>query len=147
MFQGRTVSFWRRSRSPWKVRVDRCTFLLRMVNLTWPMAKLFQLFGITYLVGKISRSNFYFRVHWLSEKFSEATCSTSRRSQRFIHFSNSPTAPLQGAQMPQLASWLKLARSPGRCSWTRMEDVFRSENGDIPASYVSLPVGKPRIIR
>ena len=27
----------------------------------------FKLFGITYLVGKISRSNFYFRVHWLSE--------------------------------------------------------------------------------
>ena len=26
----------------------------------------FQLFGITYLVGKI-KSNFYFRVHWLSE--------------------------------------------------------------------------------
>ena len=63
--------------------------------------------------------------------------------------STSPTAlaPLQGAQMPQLASWLKLARSPGRCTWTRMEDVFRSENGDIPASYVSLPVGMPRIIR
>ena len=29
----------------------------------------FKLFGITYLVGKISRSNFYFRVHWLSELF------------------------------------------------------------------------------
>ena len=28
----------------------------------------FKLFGITYLVGKISRSNFFFRVHWLSEK-------------------------------------------------------------------------------
>ena len=27
----------------------------------------FKLLGITYLVGKISRSNFYFRVHWLSE--------------------------------------------------------------------------------
>ncbi len=30
----------------------------------------FKLFGITYLVGKISRSNsFFFRVHWLSELF------------------------------------------------------------------------------
>ena len=34
--------------------------------LTWPMAKRLKLFGITYLVGKISRSNL-FRVHWLSE--------------------------------------------------------------------------------
>ena len=37
------------------------------VILTWPMAKRLKLFGITYLVGKISRSNFYVRVHWLSE--------------------------------------------------------------------------------
>ena len=30
----------------------------------------FKLFGITYLVGKISRSNgFFFRVHWLSENW------------------------------------------------------------------------------
>ena len=29
----------------------------------------FQLFGITYLVGKISRSKFYFKVHWLSELY------------------------------------------------------------------------------
>ena len=28
-----------------------------------------KLFGITYLVGKISRSNFYFKVHWLSELY------------------------------------------------------------------------------
>ena len=39
--------------------------------LTWPMAKLYIYFlGITYLVGRISRSNFklfFFRVHWLSE--------------------------------------------------------------------------------
>ena len=27
----------------------------------------FKLLGIPYLVGKISRSNFFFRVHWLSE--------------------------------------------------------------------------------
>ena len=27
------------------------------------------------------------------------------------------------------------------------EDVFRIENGDIPASYVSLPEGKPGIIQ
>ena len=39
-----------------------------MVNcLTWPMAKRLKLFGITYSIGKISRSNFYFRVHWLSK--------------------------------------------------------------------------------
>ena len=31
-------------------------------HLTWPMAKLFQLLGITYLVGKIDRSIFYFRL-------------------------------------------------------------------------------------
>ena len=29
--------------------------------LAWPMAKLFQLLGITYLVGKISRSNLFFQ--------------------------------------------------------------------------------------
>ncbi len=29
--------------------------------LTWPVAKRFKLFGITYLVGKISRSNFFFQ--------------------------------------------------------------------------------------
>ena len=29
--------------------------------LTWPMAKRLKLFGITYLVGKISRSNFFFQ--------------------------------------------------------------------------------------
>ncbi len=36
--------------------------------LTWPMAKVFQLFGITYLVGKISRSNFFFSgsIGWVS---------------------------------------------------------------------------------
>ena len=38
-------------------------------HLTWPMAKLYKLFGIPYLVGKISRSNFFFGVHWLSESF------------------------------------------------------------------------------
>ena len=38
------------------------------LNLTWPMAKLPKLFGITHLVGKRSRSNFFFRVHWLSEE-------------------------------------------------------------------------------
>ncbi len=27
----------------------------------------FKLFGITYLVGRIKSSNFFFRVHWLSE--------------------------------------------------------------------------------
>ena len=31
----------------------------------WPN---FKLFGITYLVGKISGSNFFFRVHWLTEE-------------------------------------------------------------------------------
>ena len=30
-------------------------------KLTWPMAKRLKLFGITYLVGKISRSNFFFQ--------------------------------------------------------------------------------------
>ena len=40
---------------------------LAYVGLTWPMAKRLKLSGITYLVGKISRSNFCFRVHWLSE--------------------------------------------------------------------------------
>ena len=29
-------------------------------HLTWPISKLLKLFGITYLVGKISRSNCYF---------------------------------------------------------------------------------------
>ena len=37
--------------------------------LHWPMAKRLKLFGITYLVGKISRSNFYFKVHWPSELY------------------------------------------------------------------------------
>ena len=27
-------------------------------------------------------------------------------------------------------------------TWTLIEDVFPTENGDIPASYVSLPEGK-----
>ena len=31
----------------------------RFSILTWPMAKRLKLFGITYLVGKISRSNFF----------------------------------------------------------------------------------------
>ena len=31
------------------------------LQLTWPMAKRFKLFGITYLVGKLSRSNFLFQ--------------------------------------------------------------------------------------
>ena len=31
------------------------------LTLTWPMAKRLKLFGITYLVGKISRSNFFFQ--------------------------------------------------------------------------------------
>ena len=31
------------------------------LNLTWPMAKLTKLFGITHLVGKRSRSNFFFQ--------------------------------------------------------------------------------------
>ena len=35
--------------------------------LTWPMAKLSQIFGIAYLVGKIKFKLFFFRVHWLSE--------------------------------------------------------------------------------
>ena len=30
-----------------------------LLKLHWPMAKRLKLFGITYLVGKISRSNFY----------------------------------------------------------------------------------------
>ena len=30
-------------------------------TLTWPMAKRLKLFGITYLLGKISRSNFFFQ--------------------------------------------------------------------------------------
>ena len=30
-------------------------------RLTWPIAKRLKLFGITYLVGKISRSNFFFQ--------------------------------------------------------------------------------------
>ena len=33
------------------------------------MAKLSQLFGITYLVGKIKFKLFVFRVHWLSEDY------------------------------------------------------------------------------
>ncbi len=43
-------------------------------KLTQPVAKLFQLFGITWhLVGKISRERtFFFRIHWLSEKVFEA---------------------------------------------------------------------------
>ena len=41
--------------------------LLALHCLTWPMAKLSQLFGITYLVGKIKFKLFFFRVHWLSE--------------------------------------------------------------------------------
>ena len=32
------------------------------VCLTWPVAKRLKLFGITYLVGKMSSSNFFFRV-------------------------------------------------------------------------------------
>ncbi len=43
-----------------------------LVELTWPMAKLFQLFGITYLVGKISRSNWIcFRVRFGRRMVSE----------------------------------------------------------------------------
>ena len=38
-------------------------------NLTWPSRLTgFKLLGIPFLVGKISRSSFYFKVHWLSEK-------------------------------------------------------------------------------
>ncbi len=37
-------------------------------ELIQPMAKLNKLFGMTFLVGKISCLNFYFMVHWLSEK-------------------------------------------------------------------------------
>ena len=45
---------------------DRYVIVYQRVSLSqWPN---FKLFGITYLVGKISRSNgFFFRVHWLSE--------------------------------------------------------------------------------
>ena len=43
-------------------------FLGDEIRDPWPMAKRLKLFGITCLVGKISRSNFFFfRVHWLSE--------------------------------------------------------------------------------
>ena len=41
----------------------------------------FKLFGITYLVGKISRSNFFFSVHWLSEIFFIETQLGFRASQ------------------------------------------------------------------
>ena len=38
------------------------------LNLTWPSRRTFSTFGDDeYLVGKISRSNIYFRVHWLHE--------------------------------------------------------------------------------
>ena len=37
-------------------------------RLTWPMAKLFQLLGITYLVGKTKVQTFISGFHWLSEK-------------------------------------------------------------------------------
>ena len=37
-------------------------------TLTWPMAKLFQLFGITYLVGKIKFKPFISGFHSLSER-------------------------------------------------------------------------------
>ena len=40
--------------------------LEKALLLTWPMAKLSQLFGITYLVGKI-KFKLFFSVHWLSE--------------------------------------------------------------------------------
>ena len=39
----------------------------RLVNYLANRLTGFKLLGIPYLVGKISRSNFYFRVHWLSE--------------------------------------------------------------------------------
>ena len=38
-------------------------------NLKFPLSQWlnFKLFGITYLVGKIKFTLFFFRVHWLSE--------------------------------------------------------------------------------
>ena len=50
-------------------RLDRVLLSDMAAGLTWPMAKRLKLFGITYLVGKISRSNFYFKVHWPSELY------------------------------------------------------------------------------
>ncbi len=43
--------------------------MYQVYKLAWPMAnRLLTFWGDEYLVGKISRSNFYFRVHWLSEQ-------------------------------------------------------------------------------
>lgn len=52
----------------YKSMVGRCPFgMVYFQRITWPMAKPFQLFGVTYLVGRISRSNFFFSVRWLIE--------------------------------------------------------------------------------
>ena len=69
---------------PWKSKTKQ-RMVFRMIHVkdsllpmgkVWSldflgMANLFLLLGMTYLVGKISRSNFYFRVHWPSEKYAE----------------------------------------------------------------------------
>ena len=51
-------------RGPWNPQPTVCS----LQRLTWPRAKRLKLFGITYLVGKISRSTFISGFHSLSEK-------------------------------------------------------------------------------